>query len=140
MGYSFYYPPENKVFIARNAEFLENSLMTQEAKIDEAQSDINPICRSTRTRRVPYRMCLYIDAEEHELGDHDEPANYKAALLDPESKKRLDAMNVKMRSMKDIEVWDLVDLHPDGKTVGSKCLFKKRLTWMVLYTPTKLVL
>ncbi|GJZ17121.1 retrotransposon protein, putative, ty1-copia subclass [Tanacetum coccineum] len=27
MGYSFYYPPENKVFVARNAEFFENSLM-----------------------------------------------------------------------------------------------------------------
>ncbi|GJZ65689.1 retrotransposon protein, putative, ty1-copia subclass [Tanacetum coccineum] len=24
MGYSFYYPPENKVLVARNAEFLEN--------------------------------------------------------------------------------------------------------------------
>ncbi|GJZ89322.1 retrotransposon protein, putative, ty1-copia subclass [Tanacetum coccineum] len=31
MGYSFYYLPENKVFIARNAEFLENSLINQEA-------------------------------------------------------------------------------------------------------------
>ncbi|GJS33428.1 zinc finger, CCHC-type containing protein [Tanacetum coccineum] len=31
MGYSFYYPPENKVFVARNAEFFENSLITQEA-------------------------------------------------------------------------------------------------------------
>nr|GEU72170.1 retrotransposon protein, putative, Ty1-copia subclass [Tanacetum cinerariifolium] len=31
MGYSFYYPPENKVLIARNAEFLKNSLITQEA-------------------------------------------------------------------------------------------------------------
>ncbi|GKG47044.1 hypothetical protein Tco_0504241, partial [Tanacetum coccineum] len=65
---------------AQNAEFLENSLITQEAygsledleiiqegdthpsintslhheeddlEIDEPQSDINPICRSTRTR------------------------------------------------------------------------------------------
>ncbi|GJQ97247.1 retrotransposon protein, putative, ty1-copia subclass [Tanacetum coccineum] len=26
MGYSFYYPPKNKVFVARNAEFFENSL------------------------------------------------------------------------------------------------------------------
>ncbi|GKB08844.1 hypothetical protein Tco_0837156 [Tanacetum coccineum] len=33
MGYSFYYPPENKVLVARNAEFLENSLITQEARI-----------------------------------------------------------------------------------------------------------
>ncbi|GJT19009.1 hypothetical protein Tco_0877715 [Tanacetum coccineum] len=31
MGYSFYYPPENKIFVAQNAEFLENSLITQEA-------------------------------------------------------------------------------------------------------------
>nr|GEU34515.1 hypothetical protein [Tanacetum cinerariifolium] len=121
MGYSFYYPPENKVLVAWNAEFLENSLINQEAnesledleiiqkedthpfidtslnheeddlEIDETQSDIVPI----------HRMCLYIDAEEHELGDLGEPANYKAALLDPESEKCLNAMNVKMQSMKD---------------------------------------
>nr|GFC35580.1 hypothetical protein [Tanacetum cinerariifolium] len=49
---------------------------------------------STRTRCAPNRTCLYIDDEEHDLGDHNEPTNYKAALLDPESKKWLDAMNV----------------------------------------------
>ncbi|GKD55326.1 retrotransposon protein, putative, ty1-copia subclass [Tanacetum coccineum] len=31
MGYFFYYPPENKIFVTRNAKFLENSLMTQKA-------------------------------------------------------------------------------------------------------------
>ncbi|GJT57639.1 retrotransposon protein, putative, ty1-copia subclass [Tanacetum coccineum] len=156
MGYSFYYPPENKVLVARNAEFLENSLITQEAsgsledleiiqeedthpsidtslnhkeddlEIDEPQSDINPIRRSTRRRHPIDRLCLYIDAREHELGDLGEPANYKAALLDPESDKWLNAMNVEMQSMKDNEVWDLVDLPPNGKTVGSKWLFKKK--------------
>ncbi|GJR72327.1 retrotransposon protein, putative, ty1-copia subclass [Tanacetum coccineum] len=156
MGYSFYYPPENKVLVARNAEFLENSLITQEAsgsledleiiqeedthpsidtslnheeddlEIDEPQSDINPIRRSTRTRRPTDRLCLYIDAEEHELGDLGEPANYKAALLDPESDKWLSAMNVEMQSMKDNEVWDLVDLPPNDKNVGNKWLFKKK--------------
>ncbi|GJX07504.1 retrotransposon protein, putative, ty1-copia subclass [Tanacetum coccineum] len=49
---------------------------------------------------------------EHELGDLGEPANYKAALLDPESKKWLDAMNVEMQSMKDNDVWVLVELLP----------------------------
>ncbi|GKB39195.1 retrotransposon protein, putative, ty1-copia subclass [Tanacetum coccineum] len=152
----FYYPPENKVLVARNAEFLENSLINQEAsgslkdleiiqeedthpsidtslnheeddlEIDEPQSDIIPIRRSTRTRCPTYRMCLYIDAEEHELGDLGEPANYKAALLDPESDKWLNAMNVEMQSMKDNEVWVLVELPPNGKTVGSKWLFKKK--------------
>nr|GEY20098.1 hypothetical protein [Tanacetum cinerariifolium] len=133
LGYSFYYPPENKVLVARNAEFLENSLINQEAsgsledleiipeedmhpsidtslnheegdlEIDEPQSDIVPIRRSTRTRHAPDQMCLYINAEEHELGDLGEPANYKAALLDPESEKWLNAMNVEMQSMKDNE-------------------------------------
>nr|GFA01177.1 hypothetical protein [Tanacetum cinerariifolium] len=156
MKHSFYYPPKNKVLVARNAEFLENSLITQEEsgsledleivqeedvhhsidaslnhkdddqEIDEPQSDIVPIRRSTRTRHAPDRMCLYIDAEEHELGDLGEPANYKAALLVPESEKWLNAMNVKMQSMKDNEVWVLVELPPNGKTVGSKWLFKKK--------------
>ncbi|GKC59719.1 putative retrotransposon protein [Tanacetum coccineum] len=126
MGYSFYYPPENKVLVAQNAEFLDNSLITQEAsgslddleiiqeedthpsidtslhhdeddqQIDEPQSEIIPIRRSTRTRHAPVRMCLYVDTEEHELGDLNEPANYKATLLDPESDKWLAAMNVEI--------------------------------------------
>ncbi|GJZ13371.1 zinc finger, CCHC-type containing protein [Tanacetum coccineum] len=31
MGYSFYYPLENKVFVAQNVEFFENGLITQQA-------------------------------------------------------------------------------------------------------------
>ncbi|GJX21455.1 retrotransposon protein, putative, ty1-copia subclass [Tanacetum coccineum] len=156
MSYSFYYPPENKVFVARNAKFFENGLLTQEAsgsledleiiqeedthpskntssnhdeenqEIDEPQSDIIPISRSTRTRHAPDRMCLNIKADEYDLGGLNEPANYKAALLDLESDKWLNAMNVEMQSMKDNEVWDLVDLPPNGKTVRSKWLFKKK--------------
>ncbi|GKC55156.1 zinc finger, CCHC-type containing protein, partial [Tanacetum coccineum] len=97
IGYSFYYLPENKVFVARNTEFFENDIINQKAseslkdleiiqeedthpsidtslnheeddlEMDEPQSDIIPIRRSTRTRRPTDRMCLYIDAEEHQL-------------------------------------------------------------------------
>nr|GEU87808.1 zinc finger, CCHC-type [Tanacetum cinerariifolium] len=107
---------------------IDTSLNHEEddQEIDEPQSDINPIRKSSRTRRSPYRMCLYIDAEEHELGDLGEPANYKAALLDPEFKKWLDAMNVEMQSMKDNDVWVLVELPPNARTVRSKWLFKKK--------------
>ncbi|GJS04372.1 retrotransposon protein, putative, ty1-copia subclass [Tanacetum coccineum] len=156
MGYSFYYPPKNKVFVSQNAEFFENDIIDQEAsgsledleiiqeedthpsidtslhheeddqEIDEPQSDINPIRRSTGTHCAPGRMCLYIDAEEHELGDLGEPANYKAAFLDHKSDKWLNAMNVEMQSMKDNGVWELVNLPPNGKTVGHKWLFKKK--------------
>ncbi|GJU10744.1 retrotransposon protein, putative, ty1-copia subclass, partial [Tanacetum coccineum] len=83
--------------------------------------------KSIRTRNVPDHMCLYIDAKEHELGDLNKPANYKAALLGPESDKWLAAMNAKMQSIKDNQVWDLVDLPPNSKTVGSKWLFKKKI-------------
>nr|GEV93314.1 retrotransposon protein, putative, Ty1-copia subclass [Tanacetum cinerariifolium] len=64
-----------------------------------------------------------IDEPQRDLG---EPANYKAALLDPESKKWLNAMNVEMQSMKDNKVWVLVEFPPNGKAVGSKWLFKKK--------------
>ncbi|GJX04994.1 retrotransposon protein, putative, ty1-copia subclass [Tanacetum coccineum] len=149
-------PYENKVFVTRNAEFFKNDIMNQESsgsledleiiqeedthpsidtslnheeddqEINEPQSDINPICRYTRKRRALDRMCLYIDAEEHKLGDLSKPTNYKAALLDPKSDKWLSAMNVEMQSMKDNEVWELVDLHPNGKTIDHKWIFKKK--------------
>ncbi|GJR77198.1 retrotransposon protein, putative, ty1-copia subclass [Tanacetum coccineum] len=156
IGYYFYYPPKNKVFVAWNVEFFENSLIDQEAsrsledleiiqeedthpsldtslnheegdqEIDRPKSDINPIRRSTRTRRPTDQLCLYVDAEEHELGDLGEPTNYKAALLDLEFDKWLNAMNVEIQSMRDNEVWELVDLPPNGKTVGHKWLYKNK--------------
>ncbi|GJX57367.1 retrotransposon protein, putative, ty1-copia subclass [Tanacetum coccineum] len=98
MGYYFYYPLENKFFVARSA----------------------------RIPQAPERYGFYIDAEEHKLGDHGEPPNYGAELSDPESKKWLEAINAEMQSMKDNQVWNLVDLPPNYKTVGSKWLFKKK--------------
>nr|GEW52586.1 hypothetical protein [Tanacetum cinerariifolium] len=156
MGYSFYSISENKVFVAWNAEFFESKLLDLKAskgkedlkliqeedtnpsidtslnneeddqEIDEPQSDINPIRRSARTCRPTDQLCLYIDAEEYELGDLGEPANYKAALLDLEYKKWLNAMNVEMQSMKYNDVWVLVKLPPNARTIGSKWLFKKK--------------
>nr|GEX61906.1 retrotransposon protein, putative, Ty1-copia subclass [Tanacetum cinerariifolium] len=81
---------------------------------------------SERSRRVPNRLCLNVKAEEHNLGDLNEPTSYKAAMLDPESNKWLDAMNGEMQSMVDNMVWVLVDLPLNCKTVGSKWIFKKK--------------
>ncbi|GKB05542.1 hypothetical protein Tco_0833737, partial [Tanacetum coccineum] len=79
-----------------------------------------PVRRSERPHRAPNRLCLNVEVKEHSLGDLNKPANYKAAMLDPESNKWLDAMNAKMQSMKDNQVWRLDELPPNGKTVGSK--------------------
>ncbi|GJZ36835.1 retrotransposon protein, putative, ty1-copia subclass [Tanacetum coccineum] len=94
-GYYFYYPLENKIFVAcEDAQPSENTSLHQH--------------------------------EEHELGYHGEPPNSQAALSDHESEKWLEVMNAKMQSMKDNQVWNLVDLPPNCKTVGSIWLFKKK--------------
>nr|GEX82395.1 hypothetical protein [Tanacetum cinerariifolium] len=61
----------------------------------------DPVYRSVRTHQAPERLCLNVKNEEHSLGDLNEPANYKAAILDLESDKWLDAMNMDMQSIKD---------------------------------------
>ncbi|GJW24428.1 retrotransposon protein, putative, ty1-copia subclass [Tanacetum coccineum] len=81
--------------------------------------------KSVRTHRAPNHLCLNVEVEEHSLGDLNEPTNYKSAMLDLESDKWLDAMNAEMQSMKDNQVWCLVNLPPNGKTIESKWLFKK---------------
>ncbi|GJW04149.1 zinc finger, CCHC-type containing protein [Tanacetum coccineum] len=136
MGYYFYYSLENKIFVARNAEFFKNNLIVQEAsgshgllkssgtdkglkliqeedthpsentskehnevaptKVDPQNVGI-PIRRSAWIPQTPNRYGFYVDVDEHELGDLNEPPNYKAALSDPEFDKWLEAMNTEIQ-------------------------------------------
>ncbi|GJU71274.1 zinc finger, CCHC-type containing protein [Tanacetum coccineum] len=142
-----------RIFVARNVEFFENSLMVQEAsgshglfessgsgkglefiQEEDTQPSKNtskvhnevapievepqnvevPIHRSARIPQAPDIYGFYVDVEEYELGDLNEPPNYKAALSYPEFDKWIEAMNTEMQSMKDNQVWVLVDLPPNG--------------------------
>nr|GEY30059.1 hypothetical protein [Tanacetum cinerariifolium] len=127
-GYYFYLLPENKIVVARYAEFFKKNLITQEVSerakdLEEIQDEdtspseitseipmevegfkppqkeVIPICRSVRTHRAPDRLCLNVEVEEHSLGDLNEPDNM---------------------------VWVLVHLPPNCKTVWSKWIFKKK--------------
>ncbi|GJU75428.1 retrotransposon protein, putative, ty1-copia subclass [Tanacetum coccineum] len=150
------FPPENKIVVARYAEFFEKRLISQEISgravdleeiqeeedttpseitsnipqevegFEPPQEEVIPIRRSKRPHRAPNRLCLNVEVEEHSLGDLNEPASYKAAMLDSESNKWIDAMNAEIQSMMDNMVWVLVDLPPGCKTVGSRWLFKKK--------------
>ncbi|GKE88676.1 hypothetical protein Tco_1566151, partial [Tanacetum coccineum] len=120
----------NKIVVARYVVFLEKNLISQEVServveleeiqdedtspsentsklpmevegFEPPQEEVVPVRRSARTHRAPDCLCLKVEVEEHSLGDFNEPANYKAAILDPESDKWLNAMNAKMKSMKD---------------------------------------
>ncbi|GKB38682.1 hypothetical protein Tco_0883624, partial [Tanacetum coccineum] len=114
MSYYFYFPPKNKIVVARYAEFFEKNSITQKVSgraidLEEIQDeDTSPskitseipmevegfeplreeeilIRRSERTRRAPDRLCLNVEVEEHSIGDFNEPTSYKAAMLDSES-------------------------------------------------------
>nr|GFB39536.1 hypothetical protein [Tanacetum cinerariifolium] len=122
-----YTPQHNGVSERRNKTLLDmvRSMMSQttlpksfwDYALETAARILNMV-PTKKVKKTPY--------EEHELGDLGEPANYKAVLLDPKSKKWLIAMNVEMQSIKDNEVWVLVKLPPNGETIGSKWLFKKK--------------
>nr|GEV30340.1 hypothetical protein [Tanacetum cinerariifolium] len=131
-------PSENKVFVAWNSKFFGSKLLdllasgsVKDLELIQKE-DTNPSVDTSLNHEEDDQdlMCLYmflyIDTEEHELGDLGEPSNYKAALLDPESKKWLDAMNGEMKLMKDNDVWVLVELPPIATTVGSKWHLKKK--------------
>nr|GFA93816.1 retrotransposon protein, putative, Ty1-copia subclass [Tanacetum cinerariifolium] len=85
------------------------------APIVSQVEDVIPVRRSVRIHKAPDRLCLNVkidpdrlcfnvEVEEHNLGDLNEPANYKAALSDPEFEKWLVAMNAEMQSMYDNKV------------------------------------
>nr|GEU57090.1 retrovirus-related Pol polyprotein from transposon TNT 1-94 [Tanacetum cinerariifolium] len=155
MGYYFYFLLENTIVVARYAEFFEKNLITQEVSgraidLEEIQDeDTSPfeitrkfsmdvegfeppqeedilISRFERTRQAPDRLCLNVEVDKHSIGDLSEPTRYKAAILDSESNKWIDAINTEIQSMMDNMVWVLVDLPPGCKTVGSKSIFKKK--------------
>ncbi|GJX54442.1 hypothetical protein Tco_0282811 [Tanacetum coccineum] len=77
MGYYFYFPPGKKIGVV---------------------SEVPMEVEGFEPHRASECLCLNVEVEKHSLGDLNEPTYYKAALLDLESNKWLDAMNAKMQS------------------------------------------
>ena len=154
MGYYFYFPPENKIIVARYGNFLEKELIDlklsgrdndlEEDHMDvstnentsvipdepeslSSQMELIPIRKSERAKRAPNRLNLNIEVEEYnEVGDLGEPANYRAAMRDPEKVKWAGAMDAEMNSMKVMKVWIVVNPPLGAKVVKSKWLYKKK--------------
>ncbi|GJW35817.1 retrotransposon protein, putative, ty1-copia subclass [Tanacetum coccineum] len=123
IGYSFYNPSENKVFVARNAEFFENDLIDLKASgsVEDLEliqeEDTNPSVDTSLNHDEDDQEINEPQSDINPIRDLSEPANYKTALLDPKSNKWLDAMNMEMQSMKDNDVWVLVELPPNARTI-----------------------
>ncbi|KAJ9560965.1 hypothetical protein OSB04_006125 [Centaurea solstitialis] len=123
VGYYFYDPTENKVFIARNGEFLKDKfLSTENTRNDvDLQEDLR---RSTRIRQEPYRYLGFLVSQDD--GDLNEPTSYGEAVSGSESEQWQEAMKAEMQSMYDNQVWELTDLPQHCRAVGRKWVFKKK--------------
>nr|GEU35278.1 hypothetical protein [Tanacetum cinerariifolium] len=94
IGYYFYYPLENKIFVSQNAEFFENSLMVQEA------SGSHGLLKSSGS-------------------------NGGLELIQEEDTQPSENTTKIHSEVAPIEV--LVDLPPNGQTIRSKWVFKKKV-------------
>ncbi|KAM2234893.1 hypothetical protein ACFXTI_013101 [Malus domestica] len=150
MGYEFYHPDDQKVFVARTAMFLEEQFVLKGTRSktmeineinDEPQTNTrqvdNPVPeplaprRSERVSKPPKTYGLDNDFEElYLLGDNDtkeDPRDYIEAMSDIDSKRWQEAMKSEMDSMYQNQVWTLVD-PPEGiLPVGNKWVFKRKI-------------
>ncbi|GJV68777.1 retrotransposon protein, putative, ty1-copia subclass, partial [Tanacetum coccineum] len=81
-------------------------LCVRAGELEEIQDEDTP--PSEITSKIPMEVEGYEPPHEEEAPvcrGSNEPANYKAAILDLESDKWFDAMNAEMQSMKDNKVW-----------------------------------
>ncbi|KAJ9561764.1 hypothetical protein OSB04_006924 [Centaurea solstitialis] len=141
MGYYFYNPSENKVFVARNGEFLEEKFLNQENTRNDVDLQIveedtpvpiiepvtqqdNDLRRSTRIRQEPDRYLGFLVAQDG--GYLNEPTSYGEVVSGNESEQWQEAMKAEMQSMYDNQVWELTDLPQHCRAVGHKWVFKKK--------------
>ncbi|KAL0391597.1 UNVERIFIED_CONTAM: hypothetical protein Slati_4523900 [Sesamum latifolium] len=146
-GYYFYDPSEQKVFVSRNAVFLERgfpadtrrdellleesseapqfNVGTSSARI--ASTDNVPVLR--RSARVPQPPERYgFLGVTGQLNS--DPKTYRKAMSDIDTEKSREAMKSKMDSMSSNQIWTLVDGPKGVKPVGVSQSINVRLVLM----------
>ncbi|KAJ9557371.1 hypothetical protein OSB04_011985 [Centaurea solstitialis] len=155
VGYYFYNPEENKVFVARNGKFLEEKFLSLENTrkdvdlqvVDEENTtpvvepeiqhnNVEPQSEPIeevqtqdlrRSSRVRQEPDRYLGfLVSQDSGDLNEPTSYGEAVSGSESEQWQEAMKAEMQSMYDNQVWELTDLPQHCKAVGRKWVFKKK--------------
>ncbi|KAL0411115.1 UNVERIFIED_CONTAM: Retrovirus-related Pol polyprotein from transposon RE2 [Sesamum latifolium] len=143
-GYYFYDPIEKKIFVSRNAVFLEKSFPSDnrrdEVLIEESSGEpqldsttsfeptvhtnsVPVLRRSTRESRVPERYGFVGLTSQLD----NDPKTYGEAISDIDSDKWLEAMKSEMDSMGSNQVWTLVDPPKGVRPVGCKWVYKRKL-------------
>ncbi|KAL8089306.1 hypothetical protein AgCh_038927 [Apium graveolens] len=111
----------------------ENTEIPHEEPIEQTQqpheSQEVPLRRSTRERKsaIPDDYVIFLQEHEDGIGiGEDDPVNLQQAKQSPNFQKWIDAMNEEIQSMKDNDVWDLVQLPKGSKPIGCKWVCKTK--------------
>ena len=140
-GYRLYDKAQKKVFFSRDVVFnetrstkqddLQNQVQNEssiELEIEYQENDdatIQPADEETRqlgrNRHPPNRYggWVYIAQEE-------DPITVEQALSNPDTEKWMKAMEAELESLHKNQVWELSELPPGRKPVGSKWVFKRK--------------
>jgi hypothetical protein len=154
-GYYFYNKAEGKVLVARNGvfmeiEFLSKGVSGSKVQLEEIQETLEKVsaptdpiqevqdvvppdveapapCRSIRAHHTTEKFTP-LTTEQHDilLLDNDEPMTYMEAMMGSNSEKWLGAMESKIQSIDDNQVWNLVDPIDGVRPIGCKQDFKKK--------------
>ncbi|RVW24034.1 Retrovirus-related Pol polyprotein from transposon TNT 1-94 [Vitis vinifera] len=84
--------------------------------------------RSQREKRpaISNDCEVYLNECDYDVGLESDPTSYDQAINSENSTLWLYAMEEELKSMKDNEVWDLVELPKGIKTIGCKWIFKTK--------------
>ncbi|KAJ9543906.1 hypothetical protein OSB04_023613 [Centaurea solstitialis] len=155
VGYYFYNPEENKVFVARNGKFLEEKFLSlkntrkdvdlqivdeenttpvvepeiQHNNVEPQSEPVEEVQTQDlrRSSRVRQEPDRYLGfLVSQDSGNLNEPTSYGEAVSGSESEQWQEAMKAEMQSMYDNQVWELTDLPQHSKAVGRKWVFKKK--------------
>ncbi|KAL0287492.1 UNVERIFIED_CONTAM: Retrovirus-related Pol polyprotein from transposon TNT 1-94 [Sesamum calycinum] len=119
-GYYFYDPSEQKVFVSRNAVFLERGFQW-------IPDSMNCSWRNqVRSARVPQPSERYGFLGMTSQLDND-PKTYREEISDIDSEKLLEAMKFEIDSMSSNQVWTLVDRPKGVRSVGCKWVYKRKI-------------
>ncbi|KAL0462802.1 UNVERIFIED_CONTAM: Retrovirus-related Pol polyprotein from transposon TNT 1-94 [Sesamum latifolium] len=144
MGYYFYDPLEQKVFVSRNTVFLgkdfsldsrrDEILVEESSEVSHETSEttsmpivpadsVSVLRRSARVTQPPERFGFVSLTSQLDK----DPKTYGEAMLDIDSDKWLEAMKYEMDLMGSNQVWTRVDPPKSVKPIGRKWVYKYKL-------------
>ena len=166
-GFRFYCHGQGpKIVETRHAVFLENEYfsgrtelkkltsnevstpmmeysVTQEVSRNENENvpttEVLSLRRSQREKRpaISNDYKVYLNECDYDVGLESDPTSYGQAINSENSTLWLYAMEEELKSMKDNEVWDLVELPKGIKTIGCKWIFKTNMILRAMSKDTR---